>query len=201
MQTNLDLMIVGVGGQGTLLASKIMGNLAMRAGLDVKLSEVHGMAQRGGSVETHVRIAEHVAAPLVAPGTADYVLSFEPLEAVRWSHYVKRGGMLLTSSSRIWPMPVVSGSMPYPEDLDARLAAHDVKYLAVDAEGLARQAGSARAANVVLLGLLASKLSFSQDMWLASIAECVPAKTLETNRAAFLLGYAAGSDDACRQKI
>ena len=185
----IDIMIVGVGGQGTLLASKIMGALAIRAGLDVKLSEVHGMAQRGGSVETHVRIAESVAAPLVAPGTADYVLSFEPLEAARWSHFVKEGGMLLTSASRIWPMPVVSGNVPYPEDMDEKLAARGIEYIAVDAQAIAEEAGSARAVNIVLLGLLARKLSFATDLWLDAIADCVPAKTLEVNKKAFLLGF------------
>lgn len=197
----IDIMIVGVGGQGTLLASKIMGALAIRAGLDVKLSEVHGMAQRGGSVETHVRIAESVAAPLVAPGTADYVLSFEPLEAARWCHFVKEGGMLLTSASRIWPMPVVSGNVPYPEDMDEKLAERGIEYIAVDAQAIAEEAGSARAVNIVLLGLLARKLSFATDLWLDAIADCVPAKTLEVNKKAFLLGFDAATDPSKHCKI
>ena len=190
----IDIMIVGVGGQGTLLASKIMGALAMKAGLDVKLSEVHGMAQRGGSVETHVRIADSVAAPLVAPGTADYVLSFEPLEAARWSHFVKDGGVLLTSSSRIWPMPVVSGTVPYPENLDEKLTERGIEYIAVDAQAMAEEAGSAKAVNIVLLGLLARKLSFATELWMDAIAACVPAKTLEVNKKAFLLGFDAATE-------
>lgn len=201
MSTCIDLLIVGVGGQGTLLASKIMGSLAMRAGLDVKLSEVHGMAQRGGSVETHVRISSHVASPLVAPGSADYVLSFEPLEAARWCHYLKDGGVLLTSSNRIWPMPVVSGAAAYPEDMDEKLRSRGVRYIALDAQTLALEAGSARCVNIVLLGLLASRLTFSKELWLDAIADCVPQKTLEMNKKAFLLGLEAAKDEKKHVKI
>nr|WP_122013470.1 indolepyruvate oxidoreductase subunit beta [Maliibacterium massiliense] len=190
----LNILIVGVGGQGTLLASRIMGALAMKNHLDVKLSEVHGMAQRGGSVETHVRIGDQVHAPLVRVGTADVVLAFEPLEAARWAHYLKNDGMILTNSQRIWPMPVISGVMPYPEDLAAQMDARGMRCVDFDALTLAKEAGSQRAVNMVLLGALSVRLPFAAEQWLEVIEEIVPPKTLAANQKAFMLGRAAASN-------
>ena len=196
-----SILLCGVGGQGTVLASRILAQAAMNRGLFARTAETIGMAQRGGSVETHVRISSHVASPLVAPGSADYVLSFEPLEAARWCHYLKDGGVLLTSSNRIWPMPVVSGVAAYPEDLDEKLRSRGVRYIALDAQTLALEAGSARCVNIVLLGLLASRLTFSKELWLDAIADCVPQKTLEMNKKAFLLGLEAAKDEKKHVKI
>ncbi|MGI6003856.1 MAG: indolepyruvate oxidoreductase subunit beta [Christensenellales bacterium] len=188
---SINIMIVGVGGQGTLLASRIMGALALSEGLDIKVSEVHGMAQRGGSVETHVRMGQRVYSPLVQIGTADVVLAFEPLEGARWSHYLKPGGVLLTNSARVLPMPVISGAAEYPEDLDERLAKKNIKVTAFNATVLAEEAGDMRSVNLVLLGALSKYFRFTKSAWLAAIADCVPEKTLKVNTAAFESGRAA----------
>ena len=187
----LNMIIVGVGGQGTLLSSKILGQLAIESGLDVKLSEVHGMAQRGGSVETHIRIAEHVYSPLVEPGTADIVLGFEPMEAMRWSHYLAPDGMLVTNSSHIWPMPVVSGKVTYPDDLFEKMEEAGIKYKTIDAQGIADSINSPRSTNIVLLGFVSELLPFTYEQWIEAIKKCVPSKTLEANIKAFDLGLEA----------
>jgi len=188
MKSDLNMIIVGVGGQGTLLSSKILGQLAILNDLDVKLSEVHGMAQRGGSVETHIRIADHVYSPLVEPGTADIVLGFEPMEAARWAHYLSRDGVIITNSSRIWPMPVVTGAVAYPENLYEKFEENSIRYKTIDAQQLADSVGSPRSTNIVLLGYISSLLPFSYEDWLKAIELCVPAKTLEANIKAFDLG-------------
>ena len=187
----LNMIIVGVGGQGTLLSSKILGQLAIESGLDVKLSEVHGMAQRGGSVETHIRIAEHVYSPLVEPGTADIVIGFEPIEAMRWSHYLAPDGMLVTNSSHIWPMPVVSGKVTYPDDLFEKMEEAGIKYKTIDAQGIADSINSPRSTNIVLLGFVSELLPFTYEQWIEAIKKCVPSKTLEANIKAFDLGLEA----------
>ena len=187
-QVKFDLVIVGVGGQGTLLASKILGRLALEAGCGVKVSEVHGMSQRGGSVITHVRVGDEVYSPIVASGEADYLLSFEQLEAARAASFLKDGGVAIVNTQVIWPMPVITGAMQYPENALALIG--DRKIESADALAIAAECGSQRALNLVLLGMLSRHLPFAEDAWKAAIAACVPQKTLETNLAAFSRGRA-----------
>ncbi|MBR6571505.1 MAG: indolepyruvate oxidoreductase subunit beta [Clostridia bacterium] len=184
---NFDLVIVGVGGQGTLLASKILGHLALGAGCGVKVSEVHGMSQRGGSVITHVRVGENVYSPIVADGEADFLLSFEELEAARAVSFLKESGVAIVNTQVIWPMPVITGAMQYPE---APLAGFAQKVESADALGIAAECGNQKALNLVLLGMLSRHLSFTEEAWKESIAACVPAKTLDINLAAFARGRA-----------
>ena len=182
-----SIMIVGVGGQGTLLASKLLGNVLLGAGYDVKLSEVHGMSQRGGSVVTYVRYGDKVYSPIVDRGEADYILSFEILESARWISYLKKGGKLITNTQKTWPMPVITGAVPYPENIVENLSAMaDVQ--AVDALALAAEAGSPKAVNVVLIGVLSRQMDIPEEAWLKAIDETVPPKFREMNRKAFMLG-------------
>lgn len=182
------IVIVGVGGQGTLLASKILGQLAVSEDLAVKVSEVHGMAQRGGSVITHVIFGDEVHAPLVSEGEADFLLAFEQLEAARALPFLAKGGTVIVSTQRILPMPVISGAVKYPDDPLSEVRARAVT-CEIPADALAEQAGSIKAVNVVLLGAMAKRLPFSKDKWLSALEKCVPAKYLELNRRAFTLGY------------
>ncbi|MEA4927147.1 MAG: indolepyruvate oxidoreductase subunit beta [Candidatus Limiplasma sp.] len=185
-----DLVIVGVGGQGTLLASKILGRLAMDASCGVKVSEVHGMSQRGGSVITHVRVGDAVHAPLVSLGGADYLLSFEALEAARAAAYLKPTGVAIVNTQRISPMPVITGAVAYPAQPLATdvIAGHRVE--ALDALAPAVQAGSQKAVNLVLLGVLSRHLPFDDEAWKHAIAACVPRHTLSVNVQAFEAGRA-----------
>lgn len=184
-----NILIVGVGGQGTLLASVLLGNLAMEAGFDVKLAEVHGMAQRGGSVVTHVRISdEPVRSPLVEEGGADVLVAFELLEGYRWLPYLKKGGELFINNRKINPMPVIMGAAEYPEDIPGYLKEHISRLHILDADELAIQAGNIKAVNTVLMGALSTVLPFSEEMWLAQIAKNVKPKFVELNKKAFLLG-------------
>lgn len=186
MKAKFDLVIVGVGGQGTLLASKILGRLALNAGLGVKVSEVHGMSQRGGSVITHVRVGQEVFAPMVPLGQADYLISFEALEAARAAAYLKKDGVAIVNTQRISPMPVVTGAMAYPENPQKLLGSHALEE--ADALKMAVEAGNQKALNLVLLGMLARHLSFSKEQWYEAIGACVPRKTLEVNIRAFDMG-------------
>ena len=182
-----SIMIVGVGGQGTLLASKLLGNVLLNQGYDVKLSEVHGMSQRGGSVVTYVRYGDKVYSPIVDQGEADYILSFELLESARWISYLKKGGKLITNTQKTWPMPVITGAAAYPEGIAEKLSRMaDVQ--AVDALALAERAGSPKAVNVVLIGVLSRLMDIPEAAWLKAIDETVPPKFLELNRKAFELG-------------
>ena len=184
------MMIVGVGGQGTLLASKILGNVLMTEGYDVKMSEVHGMAQRGGSVVTYVKYSdEPIASPVIEKGEADLIIAFEQLEAARWISYLKKGGTLITNTAKILPMPVITGAKQYPEELLEKLAALDCKVIALDVLSKAKEAGNAKAVNVVLLGVLAKNLPIDKQVWLDSIRASVAPKFLEVNSKAFELGY------------
>lgn len=185
-----SIMIVGVGGQGTLLASKILGSLLLARGYDVKLSEVHGMSQRGGSVVTYCKYGEKVYSPIVDVGEADYILSFEALEAARWLSYLKDGGTLVTNSAEMWPMPVITGAAKYPENIVPRLSGK-ANVVALDALSLAREAGSAKAANVVLMGVLSKIMDIPEAEWMAALEETVPPKFIEMNRRAFALGREA----------
>ena len=178
-----NIIIVGVGGQGILLTSKILGYLALKMGEEVKVSEVHGMSQRGGSVITHVRIGEDIHSPLVDPGEADFVLSFEKLEALRAEYFLKDGGVLISNTQEILPMPVITGAAQYPEK-----APETKKNVMLDALALAEEAGSSRAVNIVLLGVLARFLDWPEESWEDAIAASVPPKTLEINLRAFRAG-------------
>ena len=186
-----SIMIVGVGGQGTLLASRILGNVFLAEGFDVKVSEVHGMSQRGGSVVTYVKYGEKVYSPVVELGEADVIISFEQLECARWLPYLKKGGKLVTSDQKLDPMPVITGAAVYPEDILGKIEAMGVEVTAVDALGLAEQAGTSKAANVVLMGVVSKKLPFEDSVWQTALEQCVPAKFLELNKKAFALGREA----------
>lgn len=181
---NANIIIVGVGGQGILLTSKILGYLALEQGCAVKVSEVHGMSQRGGSVITHVRIGDEVHSPLVSKGEADYVLSFEYLEALRAEEYLKQGGVVIVNNQQILPMPVITGAAKY---LETKLSAQKVE--ALDALSIAKACGNERAVNIVLLGVLARFMQWPQAAWENAITACVPPKTLEGNLMAFRAGW------------
>ncbi len=183
-----NVMIVGVGGQGSLLASKLLGHLLMEQGYDVKVSEVHGMSQRGGSVVTYVRYGDKVCSPVIDKGEADFIVSFEVLEAARWLSYLKPDGQIVTSTQQIDPMPVITGAAQYPEDLVNKMLATGAKVDALDSLALAEQAGSAKAVNLVLMRRLSKYFDFSDEAWQKSIEACVPAKFLELNKKAFDLG-------------
>ena len=183
-----NIMIVGVGGQGTLLASKLLGKLFLEKGLDVKVSEVHGMSQRGGSVVTYVRYDDKVYSPVIDKGQADIIISFEILEAARYVEYLKKGGLLITNLQQINPMPVITGNAEYPEDLAGKLSKLDIVFEGFDALSLARQAGSVKAVNLALLGKLSRHFDFTEEQWLDTIATSVPEKFIEMNKKAFLLG-------------
>ena len=184
----LSILIVGVGGQGTILASRILAGVAMREGQDVKVSEIHGMAQRGGSVVTQVRFGDAVASPIIARGQADIILAFEKLEALRWLPYAKPGGTVLYSTQSINPMPVITGAAEYPPDADRRILALFPHAVAVDALGLAQRCGAVKAVNVVLLGLLSRFLPVEEEVWLEILRQIVPERFLEVNTAAFQTG-------------
>ena len=183
-----NIMIVGVGGQGSLLASKLLGHLLLGQGYDVKVSEVHGMSQRGGSVVTYVRYGDRVYSPVIDLGEADYIVSFEILEAARWLPYLKKDGQIVTNTQQIDPMPVITGAALYPEDLAAKLKASGAKVDAIDCLSLAEEAGSAKAVNLVLLGRLSHYFDLPEEAWMASLEANVPAKFLEMNKKAFRLG-------------
>lgn len=184
-----NVMIVGVGGQGSLLASKLLGNVVMSAGYDVKVSEVHGMSQRGGSVVTYVKYSdEKVWSPVVNEGEADLIISFELLEGARYIPYLKKGGKLVVNDQKIAPMPVITGGAVYPEDIAGKLRELGVDITVVDALSLAEAAGSAKATNVVLMGVASKSMEFSDEQWQTAIGACVPPKFIDLNRKAFELG-------------
>ena len=186
-----NIMIVGVGGQGSLLASKLLGHLLMEQGFDVKVSEVHGMSQRGGSVVTYVRYGDKVASPVIDQGEADAIVSFELLEATRWLAWLKPGGRVVVNTQQIDPMPVVTGAAQYPEKLVEKMTAAGAKVDPVDCLTLAQQAGNAKAVNLVLLGRLSHYFDFAESAWQEAIEACVPAKFLDVNKRAFALGQQA----------
>lgn len=184
----LNIMVVGVGGQGTLLTSRIIGKTALNAGFDVKLSEVHGMAQRGGSVVTFVRFGESVNEPVVEEGSADILIAFERLEAYRYSHYLKKDGVIIVNDCRIDPMTVVIGASTYPENIIAELE-KEHKVIAIDGMSIAKELGNSKVLNSVVLGLSAKHIGFTKEEWLDIVRKTVPQKTVEINEKAFLSGY------------
>ena len=183
-----NLLISGVGGQGVVLASYVLSQVAMAEGYEVKQSEIHGMSQRGGSVTSHLRFGDKVYSPLVAPGTVDILLAFEPLEAMRYIHWLKSGGLLVYNTVRVNPSPVAAGRAEYPADIDERISAAWPNVRAVDAATLATQAGTVKAVNVVMLGAVSQRLPFADETWEAVIRRVVPPKTVDTNLKAFALG-------------
>ena len=183
-----NIMIVGVGGQGTLLASRILGNVAISEGFDVKVSEVHGMSQRGGSVVTYVKYGEKVYSPIIDQGDADIILAFELLEAYRSLPYLKKGGKIIVNAQEIDPMPVITGAMEYPENIADKLSAK-ANTTVVDALSAAKEAGNIKAVNVVLIGVLAKTMDIPYEKWVETIKTTVPPKFLDINLKAFEMGY------------
>lgn len=183
-----SIMIVGVGGQGTLLTSRILGGIIQEAGYDVKLSEVHGMAQRGGSVVTFVRYGENVAEPIVEEGQADVLIAFERLEALRYAHFLKKDGVLIVNDWRIDPITVVTGAAEYPEHIIENLS-KEHKVFTINAMEEAIRLGNSKAFNVIVLGMAAKHMDFGKEDWLETIEKTVPPKTVEINKKAFLTGY------------
>ena len=185
-----NIMIAGVGGQGTLLASKLLGSLLIGQGYDVKVSEVHGMAQRGGSVVTYVRYGERVASPIIDRGEADILVAFELLEAARWAEYLRPEGVLIANTQQILPMPVITGAAVYPEDLAERLREGCGRAVLVDALAPAEEAGSAKAVNVVLVGILSTVLGIPEAAWMAALERQLKPALVEMNKKAFYIGRA-----------
>ena len=184
---NMNIMVVGVGGQGTLLTSRIIGNVALKAGYDVKLSEVHGMAQRGGSVVTFIRFGEKVSEPVVEIGEADILISFERLEALRYAHFLKKDGTIIVNDCKIEPMTVVIGSEKYPENvIDTLKKQHNVHV--VNGLDIAKELGNSKVLNSVVLGASAKYIGFTEEQWIDTIKQTVPPKTVELNIKAFKRG-------------
>ncbi|MBR3968969.1 MAG: indolepyruvate oxidoreductase subunit beta [Clostridia bacterium] len=184
-----NVMIVGVGGQGSLLASKLLGRLLIDEGYDVKVSEVHGMSQRGGSVVTYVRFGDKVYSPIITEGEADFIISFEKLEAARYAKYLNKDGLIVVNTQQIDPMPVIIGAAEYPENVLEELTAKGLNVQAFDALTLAEQAGSSKAVNIVLMGKVAKQFGISYDKWITAIENTVAPKFIEMNKKAFDLGY------------
>lgn len=184
-----NILIVGVGGQGTILASRVLSSVVQKMGKDVKVSEIHGMAQRGGSVVTQVRYGNEVASPIIPLGQADIILAFEKLEALRWLPYLREGGSILINDQRIDPMPVIIGVANYPLEALDIIRSKCRNTIVIDALALALHAGNSKTVNVVLLGLLAKYMDISKEIWLDVLKETVPAKFLEVNIAAFEAGH------------
>ena len=183
-----NIMIVGVGGQGTLLASKMLGYVLLKQGYDVKVSEVHGMSQRGGSVVTYVRYGEKVYSPVIDKGEADVIISFEQLEAARWVEFLKKDGVIITNTQKMEPMPVITGAAEYPEGLIEKLTAAGAKVDAKDFLALAEEAGSSKAVNIALMGRFSTYFSdITDEQWQDAIEKNVPAKFLELNRKAYAM--------------
>ena len=183
-----NIMIVGVGGQGALLASKTLGQVLLDAGYDVKVSEVHGMSQRGGSVVTYVRYGDKVYSPIIDKGEADFIVSFEMLEAARYVDYLKKDGQIVVNTQQIDPMPVITGAAKYPENLEKTMQDAGIKVDAVDCLSLAEQAGSAKAVYIVLMGRLSRYMDFAEEAWIKAIEKLVKPQFLEMNKKAFVLG-------------
>ena len=184
-----NIMIVGVGGQGTLLASKLLGAVLLEKDYDVKVSEVHGMSQRGGSVVTYVRFGEKVYSPIIDKGEADIILSFELLEAARWLEYLKPGGQMIVNTQRMEPMPVIIGAAEYPKDIEAKLEQAGAKVDAMDFLSIANEAGSSKAVNITLMGRLSNYFpEIETEVWEKAMEKIVPPKFLELNKKAFEMG-------------
>lgn len=190
MMDTKTVLLVGVGGQGTILAGDILAKTAAAEGLDVKISEIHGMSQRGGSVSTVVRFGDAVSSMVVDPGTADVIVSFELVEALRAQQFLKQGGTMFVNDEEIVPVTVAIGNATMPEDPRAQLS--EVNSVLVAAGKIAREAMSPKSTNVVLIGALSTALPFAEDTWTDVISKRVPPKTVDANLAAFGAGRKAG---------
>jgi len=188
MSDTTSVVLAGVGGQGIILASTIVARAALHAGFDVKTNEIHGMAQRGGSVVAEIRYGKAVRSPLVEPGTAVALAALERIEAIRYAHFLKPGGLAVVSTLAIVPVTVSSGLATYPADVEARIRAVFPRLAYIDATSIAEGAGSAKASNVVILGALSTGLDLPESAWTAAIRESVPEKVLALNQAAFAAG-------------
>lgn len=186
---NKNILIVGVGGQGTLLASRILGKIADILNLDCKLSEVHGMAQRGGSVVTHTKIAPKVMSPIISEGEADIVLAFEQLEALRAKHFLKSKGTIIVNTQKILPMPVITGARKYPNDIIEDMKKEGLNVISFDALAMAENLGNSKTVNTIILGAMAKQIGLDFDIILEALKEVVPEKIFEINKKALLLGY------------
>ncbi|MDP2211690.1 MAG: indolepyruvate oxidoreductase subunit beta [Candidatus Aquicultor sp.] len=191
-----NVLIVGVGGQGIILAADVLSNVLVSAEYDVKMAEIHGMSQRGGSVNTMVRFGNKVYSPVVEKGQADYMLAFEKLEALRWSDYLKPGATIIMNDETLSPLPVLLGKAEYPGDIEEQIIAKGINLITVNATAMAEESGSPRAANIVLLGCLASLMPLGKDVWHAAIERRVPPRTVEINKSAFEIGFAYISERA-----
>jgi indolepyruvate ferredoxin oxidoreductase beta subunit len=194
MSNTKSIMIVGVGGQGSLLASKLLGQLLLDEGYDVKVSEVHGMSQRGGSVVTYVRFGDKVYSPIITEGEADFIVSFEKLEAARYASCLAPTGRIIVNTQEIDPMPVLIGKAAYPTDILSEMTAKDVLLDAIDALSLAESAGSSKAVNIVLMGRLARYLGIPREKWENAIKGGVKPRFIDVNLRAFALGYASDAE-------
>lgn len=183
-----NILFVGVGGQGTILASKIFTEGLMKDGFDVKMSEVHGMAQRGGSVTTHVRFGHKVHSPLIEKGTADVIIAFEKSEAVRWISYLKKHGHLIVNDYEIHPVPILIGEEIYPQGINEKLKSEVPNTIIINADKIAEELGNLKAQNLVLLGALIKVLKLHEMDWISVIREVVPSKAFEINKNALTKG-------------
>lgn len=188
MTKPVNILIVGVGGQGTVLSSKILAQVAMDMGVNVKVSEIHGMSQRGGSVVTQVRFGQEVHSPIIKQGGADVILAFEKLEALRWLPYLSPNGHIIINDQEIDPMPVIIGAAKYPQQITEKVREVADNVTVVDALAMAKSAGNIKATNVALLGVLAQHLDVSQEIWIAALEKVVPDRLLAVNKQAFLAG-------------
>jgi indolepyruvate ferredoxin oxidoreductase, beta subunit len=185
----LNIMLVGVGGQGTLLASRVLGNVAMKKSFDVKVSEVHGMSQRGGSVVTYVKLGEKVFSPLIDKNEADIIIAFEQLEALRWLNFLKEGGRLIINEQKIDPMPVIIGKAKYPENILVKIKENYHNSVSIDALAIAKECGNIKAVNIVLIGMMAHSTDIEKSIWIEALKEVIPAKLIDVNIKAFEAGY------------
>jgi len=193
---NLNIMLVGVGGQGTLLASRVLGTVALKKSYDVKVSEVHGMSQRGGNVVTYVKFGEKVYSPIIEKGEADIILAFEQLEALRWIEYLKKDGMMIINDQKIDPMPVIIGKAKYPESIIEKIKENYQNILSLDALSIAKQCGNIKAVNTVLIGVMAANTRVEKQIWIEAMSEVIPQKFLEVNLKAFEEGYKLAAENA-----
>lgn len=190
MSKIINVLLVGVGGQGTILASKLLTQVAIAQGYEVKMSEIHGMAQRGGSVVTQVRMGENVYSPVIEAGEADFIVAFEQLEAYRWAHFLKKDGVLIVNTQKIVPLTVLIGAATYPESILVDLKERVERFIGLDGLKLASEAGNAKATNVVLMGVLSKYMDFPEDAWQNALVTKIPAKMLDLNKKAFAYGVA-----------
>ncbi len=187
--SKINILLVGVGGQGTILASKILAEVAQKVGYDLKVSEIHGMAQRGGSVVTQVKMGHKVYSPLIEAGETNIILAFEKIEALRWVHYLKPDGIMIVNNQIIEPVPVILGLAECPSEIVETIQAKVKGAVFVDAHKIAKELGNPKASNVVLMGILAGKMEFAKKIWLDAINDTIPAKFLELNVNAFEKGW------------